>query len=201
MAKKIPTPNEIMEFIKIFNQECDKELIKGEYVTPQQRESIETRGKFLALVGKENYHTVASKIATELKHYNLAMENRIAWAVHNNDKGVISIIKKIKKLRKVLQYPTENDIKFAKKLGGFQEKKMNKYLKLLSMLDTIVQDFEKIEDLRMWTILYTDYLCTPYKKSKTSLKKTINNILKKYKIQGYSKEAKNLIDHIDDFPD
>ncbi|MDH4943522.1 hypothetical protein [Sulfurimonas sp. C5] len=186
--------NEFDKFMCIFEKEADKELMVDEYVSYQQREAIRTYGYFLVLVGEENYQKVASKLATELKFYNFICEDRIAEMPNDTKVEREKYLKIATKFRNTLVKPGK-----PREDGRGNQKKINDYIELVRLIDLYIEDLHEPEP-NHWQILPFDNFIKKYKKSKTKMKDCINEIIKQYNITGFSKEAKQLIDYLDDLP-
>jgi rubrerythrin len=192
--KDKPTLEQIREFMKIFLEEANQTLAIGEEVTNYQISAIQTYGEFLALIPSDKYKTVASTLAAKLKAHNSAFEERLYKMMNadeqKNEKE--KLLKKSKSLRKDLVNPI---------CESFNDNQKT-YQQFLGLFDLYINELENFDiqedDIRKTKILQAMQFAKPAKKSKTDLKNYLNKILKQYKIVGYSKNAKKLIDKLNE---
>ncbi|MBN2896869.1 MAG: hypothetical protein JXK05_13370 [Campylobacterales bacterium] len=176
----------VERFMSVFREEAEKELVIGESVYFDQIEVIEEYGAFLSLVGEENFKIVSSKLATAIKHWNLAKAEQISWAMGEHERAAVreEQRRRATAFRRGLPLPTIGD--------------KDRYLQMIDLIDQFIDELQNPPaDDRFSTIVPFMLFTKPSNKTKSKLKQTIDEIVKKYNIEGFSMEIKQLKDKLE----
>jgi len=207
--KPIPSISETKAFFKILNEAIGEILgqntpggleVLNSNIYYAHIETIIEHGKFLALVGKENYKEVAVSIVHELERYESAqnkIQNKLDF---KKAKGQAEKDLKIaKKFRESLNHACIQEKEINGEIYTISNPQPVELCKMVALVDRYIDALSKFIDNEELNpdIFPLDKYMTSEKKTKTHLKNLIDKILKKYNIPNYSTEAKKMIDALE----
>lgn len=195
--KQRPTNRQIKDFMELVYNESEKVLVVGEYVTNNQLSAIRDYGQFLALIPEDKYEEEIFRLINKIKEYNLRLDKALfelkEYKIFQEERE--ALLQRATRFRKSIISPDEA---FNQEIEHNLSNAESNYFEFIELLDMYIEDLKINEYSHSnYKILPLTQFANSKKSVKTPIKECINRILNTYGIKNYSKEAKALIDRLD----